>query len=197
MNRESVQKMLRKGPTKGADLARAGLSKATLSRWVEQGKVVRLARGVYGLESEVLDQQQLLVLQKQAPKTVVCLLSALQFHGLTTQIPRETWLALEGRMHRPVLDGIRVRFFRFTAAAFHEGIEVHKVAGGKIRVYGVAKTVVDCFRLRNKIGTDLAIESLRDAIRSRKATLQEIESLAGGLRILSVMRPYLEMEAAS
>lgn len=198
MDHKSALRMLQNGPSRGVDLIRAGLSKATLSRWVGQGRIKRLARGVYGLDEQIPDpHHQVLVVQKQTPKSVVCLLSALQVHGLTTQIPREVWLALEGRAHRPVLEGFKVRIFRFTGTAFHEGIEVHKVAGGKIRVYGVAKTVVDCFRLRNKIGMDVAIEALRDALRSRKTTFQDLESVAGRTRILSVMRPYLVMEAAS
>jgi predicted transcriptional regulator of viral defense system len=92
---------------------------------------------------------------------------------------------------------VNVRFHRFTGNAFHEGIEDHAVAGGTVRVYGVAKTIVDCFRLRSKVGTDVAIEALRDGLRSRKTSLDELDGLSRRLRIQTVMRPYLEMEAAS
>lgn len=134
---------------------------------------------------------------RQAPKAVGCLLTALEFHGLTTQLPREVWLALDGTSHQPVVQGVKVHFHRFTGDAFHEGIEVHAVAGGTIRVYGVTKTIIDCFRLRSKVGTDVAIEALRDGLRRRKTTLNKLDELSRRLRIHTVMNPYLEMAAAS
>lgn len=190
--------LLLNGPLHGSELARAGVSRTTLSRGVSSGRIIRLSRGLYALPDGPLDEcHDLLIALLQAPRAVACLLTALQFHHLTTQIPREIWLALEGRAHRPRIQGLAVRFHRFTGPFFHEGIEVHAVEGGAVRVYGVAKTVVDCFRMRNKIGIDVAIEALRDAVRSRKATLAEVDAMARLLRMESVMAPYLEMEAAS
>ncbi len=192
------QTLLSKGPIRAGELARAGISRSVLSRWVVAGRVQRLARGLYGLDEGPVDEHHsFLTAARQAPKAVGCLLTALEFHGLTTQLPREVWLALEGRSHQPVVQGVKVRFHRFTGDAFHEGIEVHSVAGGVIRVYGVAKTIVDCFRLRSKVGTDVAIEALRDGLRSRKTSLTELDELSRRLRIQTVLRPYLEMEAAS
>lgn len=180
------------------ELVAMGASRGLLARLVAEERIVRLARGVYGRAGESSGEFDSLVLAAlQAPKAVVCLLSALQFHGLTTQLPREVWMALEGRSHRPKMVGIHVAFQRFTGDGFHEGIEEHSVEGTSVRVYGVAKTVLDCFRMRNKIGLDVAIEALRDAMRQRKTTLLELEELAGRLRIRTVVRPYLEMEAAS
>lgn len=195
---EIAQARLSVGPVRVSELVEAGVSRTALARWVAIGTIQRLARGLYGLPDQPLDEHRgLLTAARQAPKAVGCLFTALQFHGLTTQLPREVWFALEGRAHQPTIEGVAVRFHRFTGDAFHDGIEVHPVAGGQVRVYGVAKTVVDCFRLRNKIGTDVAIEALRDAVHDRKTTLAELDSLSRRLRIHTVMRPYLEMEAAS
>jgi len=190
--------MFRVGPARASELMHAGVSSMALSRWVAVGQIERLGKGLYGLPGQRYDEHHgLLTASRQAPKAVGCLLTALQFHGLTTQLPREVWLALEGRAHRASIQGVDVRFHRFTGDAFHDGIEVHAVEGGQVRVYGVAKTVVDCFRLRNKVGTDIAIEALRDALRSRKTTLAELDALSRRLRIHTVMCPYLEMAAAS
>jgi predicted transcriptional regulator of viral defense system len=192
------QALLSGGPVRVADLTRAGISRSSLSRWMAAGHVRRLAPGLYGLDDVPVDEHySFLTASRQAPKAVGCLLTALEFHGLTTQLPRDVWMALEGRSHQPKIRGVNVRFHRFTGNAFHEGIEVHAVAGGTVRVYGVAKTIVDCFRLRSKVGTDVAIEALRDGLRSHKTSLDELDGLSRRLRIQTVMRPYLEMEAAS
>lgn len=106
-------------------------------------------------------------------------------------------MAIEGLSHRPRVAGVKVRVCRFTGEAYASGIETHKVEGGSLRVYGVTKTVIDCFRMRNKIGVDVAIEALRDALRSRKTTIGELEDTAARLRARTILRPYLEMAAAS
>jgi len=186
------------GPKRAGELVALGLTRGRLARLVAAGKVVQLARGLYGHPDQMPDDADSLVLvARQAPKAVVCLLSALQFHGLTTQMPREVWMALEGRAHCPKVTGMRVNFHRFTGAGFREGIEMHPASGTVLRVYGVTKTVLDCFRMRNHVGLDVAIEALRDALRQRKTTLQELDLLSRKLRIHSVVRPYLEMAASS
>lgn len=193
-----LKDILSKGPMRSGEMAASGLPRWRLSRLVAEGRIIQLARGLYALAEDLPQEFDSMVLaSRQAPKAVVCLLSALQFHGLTTQMPRDIWMALEGRAYSPKVTGIRVNFHRFTGDGFHEGIEEHFVSGVPVRIYGVAKTVLDCFRMRNKIGLDIAIEALRDSLRQRKTTLQELDDLSGRLRIRSVVRPYLEMEAAS
>lgn len=187
--------LLQKGPLRSAQIRQLGVPPSRLRTWVESGKAERLARGLYALPDQERNEHfHLVEAAKLAPRSVVCLLSALQFHGLTTQIPREIWIAIEGHGHRPRLDGVRVRIFRFSGDAFHEGLEIHTNVGGEIRVYGVAKTVVDCFRMRNKIGIDIAIEALRDSIRQRRTTPAELHAVATKLRMARVMEPYLQME---
>jgi len=189
---------LAKSPMRTSELVQLGFSRNQLGRLVAAGKLTRLARGLYVLPGEHPDEHYSLILaMRQVSQGVVCLLSALQFHGLTTQIPREVWVALEGRSHRPKVTGINVRFHRFTAAGFHQGIEEHVVSGVRLRIYGPTKTILDCFRLRSKIGLDVALEALRDGLRMRKTTLNELDSLSRKLRIHSVVQPYLELEAAS
>lgn len=187
--------LLHEGPLRAAQIRQLGVPPSRLRTWVESGKVERLARGLYALPDQERNEHfHLVEAAKLAPRSVVCLLSALQFHGLTTQIPREIWIAIEGHGHRPRLDGVRARVFRFSGDAFHEGLEIRTNVGGDIRVYGVAKTVVDCFRMRNKIGIDIAIEALRDSIRQRRTTPAELHAVATKLRMARVMEPYLLME---
>lgn len=186
------------GPKRSSDLVSLGLTRGRLARLVAAGKVLQLARGLYGHPGQIPeDGDSLVLVARQAPKAVVCLLSALQFHGLTTQLPREVWVALEGKSHCPKVTTVRVRFHRFTGAGFQEGIELHPASGSVLRVYGVTKTVLDCFRMRNHVGLDVAIEALRDALRQRKTTIQKLDHLSRKLRIHSVVRPYLEMAASS
>lgn len=190
--------LLSKQPCSSQQLTDLGVARSTLSRWVKSGRLLRLAHGLYGLPDSTYDEHHSLVLaQGQMPKGVICLLSALQFHGITSQLPREVWMAMEGGTHRPRVTGIKVRICRFTGEAYSSGIETQKVEGGLLHVYSVTKTVIDCFRMRNKIGVDIAIEALRDALHSRKTTIGELESLAARLRARTILRPYLEMAAAS
>lgn len=192
------QSLLNEHPCSSGQLTQTGVARSTLSRWVKSGRILRLAHGLYGLPEATYDEHHSLVLaQGQMPNGVLCLLSALQFHGITSQLPREVWMAMEGGSHRPRVTGIKVRVCRFTGDAYSSGIEIHKVEGGSLRIYSVTKTVIDCFRMRNKIGVDVAIEALRDALRSRKTTIGELESTAARLRARTILRPYLEMAAAS
>lgn len=190
--------LLSKHPCSSRQLTHLGVARSTLSRWVKSGRILRLAHGLYGLPESPYDEHHSLVLaQGQMPNGVICLLSALQFHGITSQLPREVWMAMEGGTHQPRVTGIKLRVCRFTGDAYSSGIETHEVEGGVLRVYDATKTVIDCFRMRNKIGLDVAIEALRDALRSRKTTIGELESAAAHLRARTILRPYLEMAAAS
>ncbi len=173
---------------------KAGIHPEALYRLVEEGQLTRLARGLYRLaDAEEFTDVDLMLAAVKAPKSVVCLVSALAFHGLTTQIPRIVQLAVP----RGKYAALRIRVpptkvYRFDPASFEEGIETHHVDGRSIRVYGVARSVVDCFKYRNKIGLDVALEALRNARARKRTTNRELLRVAGRLRQERVMMPYLE-----
>ena len=175
------------------DVEARGIARESLLRLYRRGLLVRPARGVYALaESPVTEHHSLAVAAKLVPRSVVCLLSALRFHGLTTQDPHEVWIAIDLKAHKPSLASPALRVVRFSGRALVEGVEAHEIEGVRVQVYGAAKTVGDCFKYRHKIGIDVAIEALRDVLRSRKATVDEIHRFAKVCRVANVMQPYLE-----
>lgn len=175
------------------ELTEAGIHRQVLTRLVGEGRIERVARGVYRLaEQPVTENHGLAVAAAAVPHGVVCLLSALQFHGLGTQLPSEVWLALDRTAWRPKLDYPPLRIVRFTGAALTDGVESHAIEGRKVQVYGVAKTLADCFKYRNKIGLDVALEALREAWRAKRFTMAELDRSAAICRVQRVMRPYLE-----
>lgn len=174
------------------DLAARGIAREHLIRLLRSGVLTRPARGVYMLAgAPVTEHHGLALAGKQAPNAVVCLLSALQFHGLTTQQPHEVWIAVGVKAHRPAIAWPAVRVVRFSGAALREGVGIHSLEGVPVRVYGMAKTVADCFKYRGKIGIDVAIEALRDALRKR-VPVDDIYRFAKICRVANVIRPYLE-----
>jgi predicted transcriptional regulator of viral defense system len=175
------------------DLAPMGIPRVSLTRAVRLGQLERVGRGLYGLPGrEVSAHGSLAEVARRVPKGVVCLLSALRFHDLTTQAPFQVWLAIENKAIAPKLDYPPLRIVRFSGAAFTEGIEEHVVDGVTVRVTGVAKTVADCFKYRNKIGLDVALEALREAWHEKRMTSDDIWHYAKVCRVANVMRPYLE-----
>ena len=175
------------------DVEACGIARESLLRLYRQGILVRPARGVYALaDSSVTEHHSLAVAAKLVPRGVVCLMSALRFHGLTTQDPHEVWIAIDYKAHKPSVASPALRVVRFSGPALVEGIEAHEIEGVQVRVYGAAKTVADCFKYRHKIGIDVAIEALRDALRPRKATVDDIHRFAKVCRVANVMQPYLE-----
>ncbi len=128
----------------------------------------------------------------RVPSGVICLLSALQFHGLTTQLPHQVWVAVPLRANTPRLDYPPIRAVHLSGNAFAAGVEEQLIGSSTVRIYCPAKTVVDCFKFRNKIGIDVAIEALRDCWNKRSATLDELWRYAKICRVANVMRPYLE-----
>jgi len=160
---------------------------------VEQGSMERVGRGLYTLPDTMMhEHSDLAEIATRAPNSVVCLVSALRFHDLTTQLPHEIWIAIEGTSWKPQIDYPPVNVFRFSGKAFHFGIETHEVNHVEVKVYSVAKTIADCFKFRNKIGLDIALEALRDALYQKRATINEIWQAAKVCRMTNVMRPYLE-----
>ena len=176
-----------------SDIEVIGISAVYLNKLFREGLLERPSRGIYTVKGAMVDQHQtLLEACKRIPKGVACLLSALQFHGLTTQLPFEVWLAIDVKAHRPQGDLPPVRICRFSKEALDFGIQKHKVGNSVIKVYSPAKTVADCFKYRNKIGLDVAIEALRAVWSKKKASMDDLYIAAKVCRVANVMRPYLE-----
>jgi predicted transcriptional regulator of viral defense system len=179
------------------ELADAGIHRQTLSRLVAAGELERIARGIYRLpDHPITEHHGLAIAGAAVPQGVVCLISALRFHELGTQLPHQIWLAIDRRARRPALKYPPLRIVRYSGAALTEGIEVHQLEGQSVRVYNVAKTLADCFKYRNKIGLDVALEALREAWRSRRFTMADMHRYAGICRVQRVMQPYLEVMVA-
>jgi predicted transcriptional regulator of viral defense system len=178
------------------DLEARGTPRVAIRRLVEQGRLVRLGRGIYApADFSPTEYHGLAVAAAKVPSAVVCLLSALQFHRLTTQAPFEVWLAVAGKARKPRLVDLPVRVMRFSRRALTEGVELHQIEGVPVRITSVARTVADCFKYRNKIGLDVALEALREYRRTRRS-IDELVRAARIVRVDNVMRPYLEAIAA-
>ncbi|WP_295381437.1 AbiEi antitoxin N-terminal domain-containing protein [uncultured Pseudacidovorax sp.] len=178
---------------RAADVREHGWSPQLLIRLHQAGKLHRIARGLYGLpDAEATEYQTLIEVCQRVPKGVLCLLSALQFHGIGTQLPHEVWLALPEGSHAPAPGYPTLRITRLRGSAYSEGIQTVTEHGASIRVYSAAKTVTDCFKFRNKIGLDVALEALKDAWRGRQVTMAALSHFARINRVERVMQPYLE-----
>ncbi len=163
---------------------------------VAAAQLVRVARGLYALpDYQSGEHGALVTVAKRAPGVVFCLLTALRIHDLTTQAPFEVWIAIGNKAHPPRLDYPPLRTMRFGDSSLAAGVETRKIDGMAVRVTSVAKTVADCFKFRNKIGLDVALEALREARRTKKVSADELWSLAKVNRVTNVMRPYLEAVA--
>ncbi len=175
------------------DLIAQGIPRLHLQRLYERGELVRLGRGVYVLaDAEYSQNTSLAEACKRVPHGVICLLSALRFHEIGTQNPHQIWMAIPVRKDTPQIPFPPLRVVRFSGSVLSEGVEEHKTSDGLVRVYCVAKTVADCFRYRNKIGLDVALEALRECRRERRATLDDLWHFSSVDKVSTVMRPYLE-----
>ncbi len=175
------------------DLLARGIPKARLQSLLKEGSVIRLSRGLYAAaDAELTQWHSLAEAGKKVPSGIICLLSALQYHGLTTQLPRKVWIAIGPSSWKPVGHGLPLEFVRFSGRALSEGVEVRTIEGVKVRMTNPARTVADCFKYRNKVGQDVALEALRDAWRQKKATMDDLWRYAGVCRVAKVMRPYME-----
>ena len=175
------------------DLRAHGIPRVYLRMAVDQGSIMQLGRGLYVARgAKPTEHHSLAQASKRVPKGVVCLLSALRFHDLTTQSPFEVWLAIGDKARVPKLDNPPLHIVRFSRKTLAYGIQEHSIEGVAVRVSSPAKTVADCFRYRNKIGLDVALEALRECQRKRRATADEIWRAAKACRVANVMRPYLE-----
>ena len=184
------------GWLRASELADAGVPRAVLTRMAASGQLERAARGLYRLpDSGSSEHEGLVTVASKVPQAVVCLLSALQFHGLTTQLPWQVWFAMPRGSHVPRLEYPPIRMVQFTGEAYTQGIETHERDGVKLHVYSVAKTVADCFKHRNKIGMDVALEALKDARAQGRASFDDLWRCAKVCRVSNVMRPYMEAVA--
>ncbi|MCU7816311.1 MAG: type IV toxin-antitoxin system AbiEi family antitoxin domain-containing protein [Candidatus Thiodiazotropha sp. (ex Rostrolucina anterorostrata)] len=187
---ELVQK---EGVLRPRDLNPYSIPRIYLSRLHAAGKLQRIGRGLYVLPgTNVSEHRSLAEACKRVPKGVICLLSALRFHELTTQSPFEVWLAIGEKAWRPRVEYPPLRIVRFSSAALDAGVEEYRIEGVIVPVFTPAKTVADCFKYRNKIGLDVSIEVLRECWRSRRCTLDDLWEYAKVCRVQNVMRPYLE-----
>lgn len=192
-DRHALRIIRRLGVVRPLDLEARGVPRTKLYRLVRQGLVERQGRGIYVAAGHPYTEKHgLAQVAKRVPNAVMCLLTALRFHEITAQNPFEVWIALPEKARRPRLEYPPLRVMRFSGAALTEGVKAHEIEGVEVRVYSVAKTVADCFKYRNKIGLDVALEALRDGWRARRFTMDEIDHVARVCRVERVMRPYLE-----
>ena len=181
------------GAIRPRDLAAAGLSPRLLGRLLERGLVDRVARGVYvASDAEYTESHALAEAAKRVPNGVICLLSALRYHELTTQLPWEVWIGIGSKAWTPRESGSAMRVIRYSATTLALGIEHHTIEGVDVAIFDPAKTVVDCFKYRSTVGFDVALEALRDCWRRRLTTMDELWRYAEACRMSNVMRPYLE-----
>jgi predicted transcriptional regulator of viral defense system len=174
-----------------------GLHPEQVRRLTRRGQLTRLGRGLYAAASSVPTEHHTLAeVAKRVPKGIVCLLTALRFHGLGTEHPREVWLAIDRRTGIPRIDFTPVRIVRISGPALVTGVDEHEIEGATVRITNAARTVVDCFKFRNKIGVDVAVEALREYRRLRKGTADELWRQAERLRMARVIRPYWDAIAS-
>jgi predicted transcriptional regulator of viral defense system len=178
------------------ELQRCGASRPQLYRklqaLMEAGRITRLRRGVYAWAENQAPAETWIEAQHKYSKGVLCLLSALLFHGVTTQAPSVVWLALPKGSRPPAKGYPPIKAIYLSGAAYEAGLETHQRPAGAVRVYSVAKTVADCFKFRNRIGLDVALEALKEGWRSRRFTLDELNRMARVCRVQAVMQPYVE-----
>jgi predicted transcriptional regulator of viral defense system len=175
------------------DASALGIPRSYLSRLVRRGVLKKISRGLYSSSSSpVTEHLSLFEAACRVPKGVICLLSALQFHKFTTQSPHQVWMAIDVKAWTPRTSTSLIRFVRMSGRAMHFGMKEYAVRGGTLKVYTPAKTVADCFKYRNKIGTDVALEALKECHRLKKASMDELWAAAKVCRVANVMRPYME-----
>ena len=199
MQRDLVRELLQvQGIVRLSEFRSAGITAATVSRMLRDGEVIRLARGLYQLPDAPLDANHSLAeAAKRVPKGVVCLVSALAFHGLTDQLPRGVWMAIGTKDWAPKAGTPPIQVVRFTEPLLTDDVITERIEGVRVRIFGVAKTIADCFRHRRTVGQSVALEGLQEALRQRKTTPAEIARHAERGGVSTVVRPYLEALTAN
>lgn len=185
--------LLDRGVLRAGDLRANGVHPEQLRRLVNAGELVKVGRGMYApADHEPSEHISLAHASARVPRGVICLLSALSYHGIGTQLPHEVWMMIDRRAHRPAAGRPQLRIILGSGRALTAGVERVTIDGREVPVFSPAKTVVDCFRYRRHVGTDVAIEALRETLRDRRATPAEIGDIARLCRVGTVMRPYIE-----
>jgi predicted transcriptional regulator of viral defense system len=197
--RSIARKLLaERGMARLTDLRAAGVTAATMTRMANDGEVVRLARGLYQLADAELDAQHSLAEAAACvPKGIICLTSALAFHGLTDQLPRKVWIAIGVSDWAPEPSSPPLRIVRMTNTLLGDGVETHSIESVPVKVFSIAKTIADCFRHRRSVGLSIALEGLQEALRQRKVTPAAMSRQAAKSGVATVMRPYLEALTAN
>lgn len=196
MARTPQEKLLslagRQGIIRASDAKAFGLRRETIARLAAKGLLARVGRGMYALPGGSRSvQHSLAAVAVAAPSAVICLLSALRFHGLTTQSPSVVWIALPNKARRPAA-ATAMEIVYLSGKSLTAGVERHRIEGIEVPIYGAAKTVADCFKFRNRIGVDVAVEALRDFLRKHRGGADEVWRYAKINRVTRVMQPYLE-----
>ena len=192
-----VLELAQQGLLRVCDLTSRGLHPEYLRRLYQKGLVRREGRGLYiAANAEISVHYGLAQVAKRIPHGVICLLSALNFHEIGTQLPHQVWIAIDRRAAKPKIQFPPLRVMRFSGAALTEGIETYRIEGVPVQIFNPAKTVADCFKYRNKIGLDIALEALKECIRDRRTTMDDLWHFAQVCRMTNVMRPYMEAMVA-
>jgi len=192
--KQKILKLSRQmGLIRPRDVEAAGIHREYLLRLYRNGDLVRVGRGLYALpDAQTSEHLSFAEVAKRAPNAVICLISALEFHHLTTQIAHSVWIAIENKKWEPKFEYPPLEIVRFSGPAFSFGVEEREIDRITVKIYSPAKTVADAFKFRNKVGLDVSLEALRETWRSRKATMDELWEAAKVCRVANVMRPYLE-----
>ena len=190
---KAVALVRRTGVIRARELTREGVTREHLRRLLQRGQLQRIGVGLYSLPgADISEHRSLVEACSRVPRGVICLLSALRFHNLTTQNPFEVWMAIPHKAWRPKGERVRLRLMHLSGHVLTSGVEEHRIEGVPVRVFNPAKTVADCFKFRNKIGLDVALEALRDYRRKHRSGMDELWRFAKVCRVTAVMRPYLE-----
>jgi predicted transcriptional regulator of viral defense system len=189
-------RLAEKGPVRARDLDAVGIPRAYLTRLCSRGVLERIDRGLYRLrEGSVNELSTLAEVSKRAPRAIICLLSALQVHAMTSEVPHAVWVLIDRHARSPKFSSPRLEIVRASGPALEHGVETRTVDGVEIRITTPAKTVADCFRFRRHVGVDVAIAALGDYLRKRKGSVDELVAAAHADRVLAFMRPYVEVMA--
>jgi predicted transcriptional regulator of viral defense system len=190
---EAYRIIRKRGIVRSKELDQLRIPREYLKRLCSQGLLEKIGHGIYTtIEKDATENHTMAIAAKRVPCGVVCLLSALRFHQLTTQNPFEVWMAIEQGTHQPKDDMISLQIVRFSGVYFSFGIEEHIIEKVPLRVYSIAKTVADAFRFRHKIGIDVALEALRECLKEKMCTIDELWRCAKICRAANIIRPYLE-----
>ncbi len=196
-NRRVLEMARNRALFRAKDTVATGVHTGTLTRMVRAGQLERVGAGRYQLAAKRrrTEHHDLVMATSAIPQSVVALVSALRFHGIGTQLPHQVWIAVPRGTRVPRLQAPPLRVVNISPALFELGVEVHRIEGQSVKVYGVARTVADCFRFRNTVGLDVALEALSEAWRSKRLKMDELNRIAKKLRVQRVMQPYLETVA--